>query len=181
MKGVGDYKKQSVMSEVFKDMIKRDLKDWEMVFAVSVNDDEKKDFENFKKSCDGFPIRFLINKNNNELWDIYSRAKIYWHATGFGEDLSSHPELAEHFGISTVEAMGAGVVPVVINAGGQKETVRDNIDGFLWDTKQDLREKTLKLVKDEKLWLKMAESSAKRAEHFARDRFCRELSSIINI
>jgi glycosyltransferase involved in cell wall biosynthesis len=34
-----------------------------------------------------------------------------------------HPKPAEHFGISIVEAMSAGLVPVVPNTGGQTEFV----------------------------------------------------------
>ena len=82
-----------------------------MFWQLSVNPDEEELFSQFRKSAEGFPIEFLVNKKNDELWGIYSKAKIYWHASGFGEDLEAHPEFAEHFGISTVEAMGAGAVP----------------------------------------------------------------------
>ena len=34
-----------------------------------------------------------------------------------------HPRIDEHFGISTVEAMASGLVPVVSNFGGQTEFV----------------------------------------------------------
>ena len=148
--GAKDYKKQYVMIEAFRKM-SRKMPDWKFVLAVSVKDDDRVDFDSLIREAKGHPIEFLVNKTNDKLWKQYSRAKIYWHASGFGEDLERHPEFAEHFGISTVEAMGAGAVPVVFNAGGQKEIVEDNINGFLWNTLSELEEKTLLLIRENKI------------------------------
>ena len=96
-----DYKKQDFMIGVFKKMVNNGLKNWKFILAVSVKENEQELFEELIKKAKGFPIEFLISKNNDQLWDAYSRAKIYWHASGFGENLEDHPEYAEHFGIST--------------------------------------------------------------------------------
>lgn len=179
MIGIDDYKKQGVMVSVFKEMVKKSLKNWKFILAVSVREEEKDLFNKFREEVDGFPIEFSINKTNEELWEIYSRAKIYWHASGFGEDLEKHPEYAEHFGISTVEAMGAGCVPVVINAGGQKEIVQDGANGLLWENLDELKRKTLDLAKDKNLWGKLSEAAKKRAHFFSEDRFCQEVTTLI--
>lgn len=176
-----DYKKQGFMVEAFKKMTKQDFKNWKFVLAVSVKKDDQKIFETFKEKTKDYPIELIINKNNNNLWDIYSKARIYWHATGFGEDLKKHPEYAEHFGISTVEAMGAGAVPVVFNAGGQKEIINDGENGFLWDSLDGLIEKTRLLINDQKLWLQISQQAVKRAKDFAGDRFCDELYKILDL
>ena len=160
-------------------MVNKGLKEWKFVLAVSVAEKDREEFEEMKKKSQNFPIEFLVNKSNDELWDIYSRAKIYWHATGFGEDLKMHPEFAEHFGISTVEAMGAGVVPVVINAGGQAEIVNDGKNGFLWNTLGQLQEKTLKLINDEKLLLTMSSAAKKRSQEFSGDNFSKNVNKLI--
>lgn len=178
-KGIMDYKKQSVMVDVFKQMADKGLKDWKFILAVSVNEDESKIFEEFKKSTEGYPVEFLVNKKNNDLWDIYSKAKIYWHASGFGEDLDNHPEFAEHFGISTVEAMGAGAVPVVINAGGQKEIVENGKNGFLWNTLEELQSKTLELISSKALMEKLSLKSKERAKDFSKDKFYQGISNMI--
>lgn len=176
-----DYKKQSTMIEAFKKMIQEGLRDWKFVIAVSVKKEDKEAFESLQKSAEGFPIEFVVNQNNKKLWDIYSRAKIYWHATGYGEDLQKHPEYAEHFGISTVEAMSAGVVPVVINAGGQTEIVENGKSGFLWDKIEDLIDKSLKLIRDQNLWKEMSKAASERSRKFTGNRFCKELKEIINL
>lgn len=176
-----DYKKQTVMIEAFKDMIKNGLKNWKFVLGVSVSDEDKKIFDAIQKTTEGFPIKFLVNENNKKLWDTYNRSKIYWHASGYGENLKEHPEYAEHFGISTVEAMGAGAVPVVFNAGGQKEIVTNGENGFLWNSLEELKEKTIEIIYNEKLWQKMSNEAEKRAGNFAGDRFCRGIAELIKI
>lgn len=179
MTGASDYKKQDLMTEVFKDMVEKGLKNWRFILAVSVREGEEGAFHKLKETARGFPIEFLVNKTNDELWEIYSRAKIYWHASGYGEDLEKHPEYAEHFGISTVEAMGAGAVPVVINAGGQKEIIEDGKSGFLWNDKEDLQKRTLQLINNEALMEKISKSAIERTVTFSGDRFCREIREMI--
>ncbi|OGH16042.1 MAG: hypothetical protein A3C30_00700 [Candidatus Levybacteria bacterium RIFCSPHIGHO2_02_FULL_40_18] len=176
--GVKDYKKQYVMIDAFKKMAKK-IPNWKFVLAVSVKDEDKNEFEALVKSIRNYPIEFLINKTNDELWEAYSIAKIYWHASGFGEDLGEHPEFAEHFGISTVEAMGGGAVPVVFNAGGQKEIVEDNINGFLWNTLNELAEKTLLLARENKIFESMSGEGVKRARDFEGKRFYEEIKKMI--
>ncbi|HVZ67432.1 MAG TPA: glycosyltransferase [Patescibacteria group bacterium] len=180
--GVSDYKKQDVMVEVFKKMVKKGLKKWKFVIAASVassSEDEVKLFEEFVNKTKDFPIEFEVNKSNAELWDLYSKAKIYWHASGFGEDLEKHPEFAEHFGISTVEAMGAGDVPVVINAGGQKEIVEDEVTGFLWNNLDELADKTMLLTREDKILATMSAAAKKKAKDFAGDRFADDVRRMV--
>lgn len=177
--GVGDYKKQGLLVDVFKHMIKRGLTNWKLIIATSVRDEEFQIFEQLKKNAEGFPIEFLLNKSNDELWETYSRAKIYWHASGFGENLEMHPEFAEHFGISTVEAMGAGCVPVVINAGGQKEIVSDGEDGFLFNTEKELLDKTTKLIRDKRLIETISVKAIAKSQLFTTNKFCSNINSLI--
>jgi glycosyltransferase involved in cell wall biosynthesis len=132
-----------------------------------------------KKSADGFPIKFLVNLNKEKLWTEGSKAKIYWHATGYGENLEDHPELAEHFGISTVEAMSAGIVPVVIDAGGQREIVADGKNGLLWTSETDFKTKTLDLINDQKLLARLKVKAIERAKDFSEEQFESDIRKII--
>ncbi|MEX2007767.1 MAG: glycosyltransferase [Candidatus Levyibacteriota bacterium] len=173
-----DFKKQTVMIGAFKNMVEEGLRGWKLVIVTGCTKKDEPELDRIKKTAKGYPIEFLINQESNELWDIYSRSKIYWHAAGYGENLNEHPEYAEHFGISTVEAMGAGAVPIVINAGGQKEIVEKG-SGFLWDTLEELKNRTEELVKDKILLERMSESAQRRAKFFSGERFCKELREII--
>lgn len=175
-----NFKKQDVMINTFKRMVKNGLKDWEFAMVVSVALQDKEKMEELKKMAKGYAITFIENPSNQALLKLYAKAKIYWHATGFGEDLIAHPEKAEHFGIATVEAMSAAAVPVVINAGGQPEIVEDAINGFLWNSTEELEEKTLRLVKDAFLWKQLSSAAQKKAQLFTKEKFCSRLYTIFS-
>mgnify|MGYP001611067305 FL=1 len=174
-----DYKKQGVMLDVFKKMVDLGLKNWKFILAVGLQENDRLKFNQLKKKTKGYPIEFLVNLNIDDLGKIYSKSKIYWHASGYGEDLNKSPELAEHFGISTIEAMAAGAVPVVINAGGQKEIVENEKNGYLWNNLEEFVGKTNDLIKNTNLWEKMSGEAIKRSQEFAGDRFCKEIKDTI--
>lgn len=175
-----NYKKQDLMIGTFKKMVDRGLNNWQFVLIISVREEDEDKLSNLQKMVKGYPIEIVKNPQNDTLWENYAKAKIYWHASGFGEDLGKHPERAEHFGISTVEAMGSGAVPVVINAGGQKEIVENGKNGFLWGSQKELIDYTKLLIKDGVLWKKLSKAASDRAKIFSGDRFCKEVFDIIN-
>jgi glycosyltransferase involved in cell wall biosynthesis len=75
--------------------------------------------------------------------------------------------------------MGAGAVPVVINAGGQKEIVKDSKNGYLWNTKEELVDKTELLMKDHALLEKISYASRDKAKEFSENEFCQKVSNLI--
>jgi glycosyltransferase involved in cell wall biosynthesis len=174
-----NYKKQDIMIDVFKKMVGMGLKNWKFKLVIGIKNSDREKLSKLKEISKGYPIELMENISNKELWEHYSKAKIYWHATGYGEDLRKYPEKAEHLGISTIEAMGSSCVPVVFNAGGQKEVVENNNNGYLWENVEDFISKTNVLIKNEKLLRAMSLAAAKRSEIFSENRFCDELTKII--
>jgi len=69
--------------------------------------------------------------------------------------------------------MAAGCVPVVINKGGQREIVHHGVNGFHWETLEELKHYTEKLIKDASLRRTMSEAARARAKFFSRDAFAR--------
>lgn len=116
----------------------------------------------------------------NKLMDLYGRAKIFWHGTGYGIDENKEPEKMEHFGITTVEAMSYGVVPVVINKGGQKETVEQGVNGFRWNDGEECIKYTLQLVKNDSLRENMANISVQRAKEYSIEEFNRRNEEVFH-
>ncbi len=174
-----DYKKQYFMIDTFKKLVDAGLKDWKLVIAASVRTHDLADFQKMQATAAGYPISFIINAINKDLWKEYNKAKIYWHASGFGEDLEKHPERAEHFGISTVEAMGAGAVPVVINAGGQVEIVEHEKNGLLWNTQEELMSYTNLLIKNEMKLKDYSASAIKSSDRFSIEEFCKRINQLL--
>lgn len=173
------FKKQDVMADVFTRMIHHANKGWRLTFVMSVMEQDLAMAQDFMRKYEKYPIDFMINPDNHDLWQAYKKASIYWHASGFGENVSKHPDRAEHFGISTVEAMGSGAVPVVINAGGQPEIVRQGESGYLWDTEEELISRTLELIVDDVKRGKMALNARNRAMDFSQEVFCKNLNDLL--
>lgn len=174
-----NFKKQDVMIAVFKKMVDGSLKNCKFFVVVSFAKKDEDELKKLEQQIKGYPIIIVKNASHKVLAELYKEAKLYWHAAGFGEDLTVHPERAEHFGISTVEAMGAGVLPLVFNGGGQREIVSDGENGFLWNTLDECIEKTKNVLENEPLRLKLSKEAQKRAKDFSEERFCKELYEII--
>lgn len=174
-----NMKKQEVLIDMFKKMCDEGLKSWKLVVAGSYREEDRDFFKDLVEQSNNYPIEVLGNISYSSLLDNYNKAKIYWHATGFGEDLENSPERAEHFGITTVEAMRCGAVPVVINAGGQIEIVRNNVSGYLWNTLEELKSKTNSLIKNESVMKKMSKEAEKESLRFNKEEFCKEIISLI--
>lgn len=172
------FKKQDILAKAFS-VLSLSRSDWRLIFVMTVLDADISAFEEFKNTYKHLAIDFILNPSNEVLWDTYSSASIYWHASGFGEDLEKHPDRAEHFGISTVEAMGMGAVPVVVNSGGQKEIVKEGVTGLLWNTEDELITKTLKIIDDPTLRGELASNAVVRSKDFTVDRFDQDLKRII--
>jgi hypothetical protein len=78
------------------------------------------------------------------LCNLYGKSQIYWHAAGFEIDEHKNPELTEHFGISTVEAVSAGCIPLVIPYGGQREIIKSA--DLHWESVDELVQKTKAVI-----------------------------------
>lgn len=177
----GHSKKQHIMISAFKDLCLDGLNDWELhlIGGVLNNDKDQEYFKKLQFEAQGYPIFFHINISYAELRKYYKESSIFWHATGYGENEEEHPEKMEHFGMTTVEAMSAGCVPVVIKRGGQPEIVRHNLDGFLWDNLEELKSYTMLVSNNPGLLSNMSENSKKRSRYFDKKEFERKFMEIV--
>lgn len=145
-------KNQEVLAQVFNSYSRKALPGWRLVIAGGLTESGSINVvEKLKELCRNTSIELKINIGFKELLTLYKHTKIYWHAAGFGQDTLNHPERAEHFGITTLEAMAAGAVPIVYPAGGQTELVKEAENGYHWKSVLELIEKTVLLTQDEKL------------------------------
>jgi glycosyltransferase involved in cell wall biosynthesis len=171
--GDGHSKNQDQMLEAYNQMNGERPTDWQYftVGGLGTKPGHKPYFEKLTALAALSGAHVIANAPRNELTSLYERASIFWHAAGYGEDQNTHPIFVEHFGISTVEAMAAGCVPIVINKGGQPEIVEHGVSGFLWETLNELRDYTTRLIHDEDLRARMSEAARKRAQLFSRETF----------
>lgn len=165
-------KRQDILVSFFKKLIDQnsaELSDWRLVLVGSVEDEQYlQEVIDLSKS---YPIEIKTNVTRDELINLYKKAKIYWHATGFGIDEMVEPEKVEHFGISTIEAMAAGCVPVVINKGGQKEIIGTKLSNLLWNSQEDCLTETIRLIINQEHYVQMQQEVLERVKLFSRQEF----------
>jgi glycosyltransferase involved in cell wall biosynthesis len=156
-------KRQTEMRDVFASLL-GEATDLEFV-AVGVYGSAAEAAYGEALNSGGVPVEVRVDIVHDELVDLLTTSSILWHAKGFGER-SETPEKFEHFGMAIVEAMSFGCVPVVYRGGGSAEIVRHEIDGFLWDDLDQLRDFTLALIRDDALRTRMSLSARQRAQVF---------------
>ena len=110
---------------------------------------------------------------------LYAQSAIYWHASGFGEDEKKEPVKFEHFGITTVEAMASGCVPVVIGNGGQPEIVRHGVSGYLWHSLDELKSQTLRLVENPSFREEMSQHALADSQKYDKAHFRVRLDELL--
>jgi len=189
--GVGRFfpehhnKKQLEMVRVFKQLVDshpEEMRDYTLYLAggVSSRTDHIEYVNKVIEEGRGYPVKVVMNMDWDKLVDLFGSALIFWHASGMGEDEKAHPEKFEHFGITTVEAMAAGCIPVVINKGGQKEIVKDGYNGFLFDSWEELKLITLDIIRGRVDTEKIRENAAGSCRRFSNEKFEDNLVSIVN-
>ena len=169
----GHNKKHLTMIKAFKEMIDSGLTGWELHLAGGSTQGaiHQEYLQTVKDESEGYPIIIQADIKFSDLVKIYGESSIYWHASGFGEDELREPVKFEHFGITTVEAMASGCVPVVIAKGGQKEMVKHGENGFLWGNLSQLKEYTLTLIQDPLLQRRLSQSAQMDCQHFDKSNF----------
>lgn len=185
----GHCKRQDFLIEAFIEMVSfyGDMNNVEFHIAGSMHPtkDSRDYFTRLKEMAKGFNIYLHGNIDANKLNALYKKSHIYWHATGVTINPAKYPEMLEHFGITIVEAMASGCIPIVVNKGGPPETVRNGINGFCFDSKHELIDHTLSVIKkiqnlnqkDE--WINFSTNAINRANEFTKEKFYERIGCII--
>lgn len=88
-------------------------------------------------------------------------------------DILLMPSRSEGFGLTAIEGMARGCVPVVADTGGLPEVVRDGCDGLLHKPEdvEDLALKVCLLLEDRERMEKMSRNAIVRATDFSKERY----------
>lgn len=173
--GVGRFfqqlhaKRQDVLIELFAQLPKSVRENWRLKLIGSVEDEAY--VRDLQKNAQGLPIDFLVNADRNQLREVVESSTFFWHAAGYEVDETTHPERVEHFGITTLEAMAAGTIPVVHFKGGQKEILGSELQHLGWTTQQECLRITTDLMKQPKKLKNLQLQVRKRAEGFGEHAF----------
>jgi glycosyltransferase involved in cell wall biosynthesis len=165
-----NMKKQDVIIEAFRAFCKnKKSAGWSLVLAGGSGGNTSW-INKLKDQGAGLPIIWAVDVSHSELVSYYQSATLYWNAAGYGVDVELFPEQAEHFGITTIEAISAGCIPLVFPAGGQLEIIQE--PDFHWRTISELVKKSYELINNPKL-------PAVDIQQYSQDAFRENLSKIL--
>jgi glycosyltransferase involved in cell wall biosynthesis len=176
----GHSKKQHELLATFRDLHRSGrLPGWRMAI-VGGCDAANRDYAlAVKRAARGLPVEVHVNAPGAVVERLLGEASLYWHGAGLGEDAELHPERFEHFGISVVEAMAAGAVPIVFGAAGPAEIVQDGVNGRHWRTLDELAELSVELAADDMHRGELAAGAVSRADDFSASVFADRLTGYL--
>ncbi len=172
-------KKQAVLISAFKTFYDSGNINWSFVLAGGSEVGSKNYVKALKKSAKTYPIQIIESPDFNQIASLYGKAKIYWSAAGYNIDEKLNPAKVEHFGITLVEAMSAGCVPLAYSAGGHKEIIDNGENGYLWRTKKRLLNNTREIIKNVKLYRKLVNEGIRNSKIYEYERFESEVRSLL--
>ena len=163
-------KRQDVLIKTFK-AFSESNENWKLILAGGAEIGSKEFVLSLEKEIGKSSIEIIKSPDFKTLKELYGKAKIFWSASGFGIDENKEPKKTEHFGITVVEAMSAGCIQIVTNAGGHREIIENGVNGYLWNDAAELYRYTKKVIGDEKLRKEMSQKAIETSQKFSYQNF----------
>ncbi|MEM4137451.1 MAG: glycosyltransferase family 4 protein [Candidatus Anstonellaceae archaeon] len=130
-------------------------KDFRLVLAGNLAEDERNYFRELKELSYGYPIEFKTNLTNEEIKELYSNcyAGLFY-------------AIEEDFGLVPLEYMASSKPCISINEGGPRYSVVDKETGFLINNTQEMAQRMLYLAENEN---EVEEMGKKAREHVLKN------------
>ncbi len=165
------------MIEAFK-RLQEHAPGWELVMIGALDPEDGLFLDALLQRAYGGNIRIMANLDQRRLQAWFACAAIYWHATGMARP--NQPEAQEHFGLSTIEAMCAGAVPIVNKSGGPCEMVIDRYNGLFFESPDELVRHTLDLMASPSGWSLLSQRAVMSGQVWQdQDAFTARLQAVI--
>jgi len=182
--GTGHSKRQDVLVRAYASLPKEVRDYWPLTLAGGLGEspDDDRYLKELREAIGDDNVRIAIDVSPAELVNMYEEASLFWHSTGYGRSEFS-PGSAEHFGISTIEAMSYGCVPMVFADGGQLEIVDESF-GVLWRDTGQLIRSTTELVSNPQRLNQMAQAAEGASKVYSDAGFntkCRQVFGLSEI
>lgn len=136
----GHCKRQDIIARVLQRVaLKFDISA-EIYGGLSTNIVDQEFFQAVK-ACE-VPQKITVGANvgRDVIESAMENAHYYIHAAGLGVNSAVNPHQCEHFGITVVEAMANGCIPIVYSVGGPADIVRKAGVGFTFSSENELEQ-----------------------------------------
>jgi glycosyltransferase involved in cell wall biosynthesis len=175
------HKRQDTLLQAFKQLVDGGLRDWELhlVGMLGHRDEDRAYIAHLRNVAATYPVHIRPAIEFAALRRAYQTSPIYWHATGFGTVEAEQPSKQEHFGMSIIEAMSAGAVPVAFNAGGPREIINHGVNGYLWNDLSELTALSLRLIEEPETRQNISAAAAPHSRRFNVSEFLARMDRII--
>lgn len=158
-----------------------------IIGGLKNNPDDISFYESIKKE-NLFNVELKASVERDVLVQDALSAHYYIHAAGYGVDVLNEPYKCEHFGISVVEAMSAGCIPIVFGEGGPVEICRESKVGYIFNNKKEFEDIISDIIKKNKSGYFLSQEYAdlvvkvkEAAKKYSRDVFIREARKLITL
>jgi len=125
----------------------------------------------YLKNLSGDTVEFVQHADDVMLQKLLREAKAFLFAA-----------VDEEFGIAPVEAMGFGIPVIAYSSGGLKETVQNNINGFLYEelTIDSIASQIKKIENmSDSLYLDMREEAYRESKKYSEENFKKNIKSFL--
>lgn len=175
----GHCKKQLELVKAFNlfstELAKKDIKaELTLMGSLSASEEDRNYLEQIRQLT-GNNVSIILNGSRQDIIKNYQNANFYWHGTGIGEDVTKKPHLFEHFGITPVEAMSAGCVPVVWHEGGPKEVLKQSLNNY-----EEYIATSITEYSEKSLYLLTKDNPTLKVDVFSEGVFQKKLEETIN-
>jgi glycosyltransferase involved in cell wall biosynthesis len=181
---VGDnhFKHQALLLEAFYRLLPELDPPWELHFIGNIGSarGDQAYAENLQRRARQPAVHFHFGLSQSALRDLYRRATFYWHATGCSDPGGNHPARQEHLGMTILEAMSAGAIPMAFRGGGPCETIVHGASGYLWTHPDELLKHTRYLISNPLLRRAMAEQAVQRSRRFDKSQYLQRMDAIVS-
>lgn len=127
----GHAKRHDLMIQALAKLIERQPDtELHLVGTLAAEPEHMDYYQSLRRQAEGLPVRFHPNASSQTIQSLYAQASVYWHLTGLDFVDETHAYRCEHFGITVVEAMLHGCIPIVAACGGPVEIVTHGVDGY---------------------------------------------------
>lgn len=180
-------KNQDLLIETFAEARTRfpALRGWSLAMAGNVNDDPGS--RAYFERCAGLArgaegaVTLLPGASDGDLFRLLRESFGYVHGTGAFLAPDERPELCEHFGISIVEGMACGCVPLVYRLGGVFDVLRVPERGIAYATREELIDGYARIASlyDTRAARRIQQGNRDAARQVTQDAFTRKLKGIL--